>query len=327
MMRRLVAALLVMAAACSSRRDAARVATTSPSPSAPTSGQPTTAPAPPLVAKRPLATATTTVTFTDASRPTPATSAGPARPSRALPTTIWYPSDDAGPFPLVVWAHGYNRRGVEYASVLARWASAGYVVAAPTLPSSRRPASGEGPATSADQRAEPGDLAFVVGEVVRLGAEGTSPLRGRVDGRHVVAAGHSQGAADALAMAFASCCRDARVGAVVAIAGAELPGTFGAFGAGRGQVAALFEQGDADVHISVSTARSMYGAAVPPKFLLVLHGADHNTSLMDVAQPAARLLADLVVDFSDHYTKGISTVPQMDATVRAAPFAQIAHQE
>jgi dienelactone hydrolase len=225
-----------------------------------------------------------------------------------------------------VWAHGYNRVGTEYVSLLARWASAGYVVAAPRLPSSRRPAPGEGPATSDDERSEPGDLSFVVGAVARMGDDAASPLRGRVDGRHVIAAGHSQGAADALAMAFASCCRDDRLSAVVSIAGAELPGTFGAFAVGTRALPTLFEQGDHDAHISVSTARAMYAGAGSPKYLLVLRGTDHNTSLLDVAQPGPRLLVDVVVAFSDRYTKDLPTLTHMDAEAKATDFAELSHE-
>ena len=46
-------------------------------------------------------------TFVDSGRSTPPFGGFPGSPYRTLPTTIWYPSDGGGPFPLVVFAHGY----------------------------------------------------------------------------------------------------------------------------------------------------------------------------------------------------------------------------
>jgi dienelactone hydrolase len=274
----------------------------------------------------------------DTSRETPATQAGPRRPSRTLVTTLWYPASGAasaldqpdapaaaGPFPLVVWAHGFNRVGAEYHSLLHRWAAAGYVIAAPSLPSSRRPGPGMGPASSADQRAEPGDLDFVLRQLTEPGGP-VGALRGVVAGGPVIAAGHSQGAADALALGLAACCRDARVTAVVSIAGVELPSLFGPFSAGDGRVSTLFEQGDRDVHLAVGGARTMYARTNAPKVLLVLRGADHNTSLLDVADPAAHLLADVVVAFSNHVAKGVAFGADVETEVAGAGFAELAHE-
>jgi predicted dienelactone hydrolase len=73
-------------------------------------------------------------TFVDSTRGTAAFGSYPGSSSRVLPTTIWYPSDGGGPFPLVVFAHGYGVTPSFYASLLPRLAAAGYVVAAPTYP-------------------------------------------------------------------------------------------------------------------------------------------------------------------------------------------------
>jgi len=305
---------VVAASACTNHQAAAP--TTSSGPVAPTT---TAVPSPTTATpKGPLAVGVRTLTFVDASRPTPATSAGPARPSRTLVTTVWYPMA-SGRFPLVVWAHGYNRVSTEYQSLLRRWASAGYVVAGPNLPSLRRPAPGQGPASEADARSEPGDLSFVIGALA------TSPLGDVVDTSHVIAAGHSDGAIDALAVALAQCCHDPRIGAVVSIAGAEEAGTFGAYTA-AGPVPLLVVQGDHDVHLTVGDAHAIYNPAAAPKFLLILRGADHNTSLLDVGAQPATLLADEVVAFSDRYAKNLPTVAGMDRDAASAGFADLMHQ-
>ena len=57
-------------------------------------------------------------TFVDTTRPTPPFGWYPGSPWRTLPTTIWYPSDGGGPYPLVVFAHGYSVTPATYANLL-----------------------------------------------------------------------------------------------------------------------------------------------------------------------------------------------------------------
>jgi predicted dienelactone hydrolase len=44
------------------------------------------------------------------------------------------PAKSSGPFPLVVFGHGFDNTPVPYARMLQAWARAGYVVAAPVFP-------------------------------------------------------------------------------------------------------------------------------------------------------------------------------------------------
>ena len=87
-----------------------------------------------------------TETFVNTTQPL----AGDAATSdRSLVTTIFYPARgtvgpdpvaDApadrsdGPYPLVVFAHGLGGSPAAYQGLLAEWAAAGYVVAAPAFP-------------------------------------------------------------------------------------------------------------------------------------------------------------------------------------------------
>jgi len=297
---------------------------------------PPTLPAPP----HPYAVGIRTETFADTARPTPATSAGPASPRRTLPTTIWYPAAGndsgrdvvdgaaavgAGPFPLVVWGHGFDTRAGDYRSFLHRWVQAGYVIAAPDFPAStsQRERPGTGPATTADEGSEPGDLSFTATSVLRLSAAPDGPLAGLVDPRRVIAAGHSQGAADALAMTFAQCCRDQRVDAAVIVAGAERPDLFGAYRYAANHTPTLVEQGDRDRYLTVDGARQLYGHLSTPKFLLVLRGADHNTPKQDADDEPTRLLAQAVADFCDHYIKGVDIGDRLAREAHDSGFADL----
>src|SRR5262245_26740788 len=88
-------------------------------------------------------------TFVDKSRPTAANGDCAKIPSRTLPTTISYPAvqpngapdTSGGPYPLVVFSHGFGATAATYAALAEYLASRGYVVAVPTFPLS----SGDSP--------------------------------------------------------------------------------------------------------------------------------------------------------------------------------------
>src|SRR5437868_6185452 len=52
--------------------------------------------------------------------------------SRDIPIKVYYPSEGAGPFPLIVFSHGYGGTKNGYAYLGQGWAEAGYVVICPT---------------------------------------------------------------------------------------------------------------------------------------------------------------------------------------------------
>src|ERR1700685_599779 len=71
------------------------------------------APAPAVGATSSTPVATTAMTFVHNSRSPPPWDGMPAKPSRTLVTTIWYPARSGsagtsgqGPYPLIVFAHG-----------------------------------------------------------------------------------------------------------------------------------------------------------------------------------------------------------------------------
>ena len=121
---------------------------------------------------RPYGVGVRTETLVDLSRPTDAKSGEPAKTSRTLVTSIYYPSSSSegpvanegaasatreGGFPLVVFAPGNGSSPAFYAVLLQAWAAAGYVVAAPTFPLSSTMLPGAG----ADYVNQPRDISFV----------------------------------------------------------------------------------------------------------------------------------------------------------------------
>lgn len=212
--------------------DPSRAPTTSSTSLAPTSAPPTTA-APPSTPgvdpSRRAAVGTRTLTFVDPTRATSANGSFAGAPTRTIPTELWYPAEgdpaagpvaDAtpdrsrGPYPLVLFAHGYAVTPDFYAPLLERWAAAGYVVAAPVFPIL---SGSDGGASHVDYEQTFGDASFVIGEVLRLAPP--DGLAGLVDPNRIAAAGHSDGEVVSFALGFLECCRDPRVRSVVAMAG------------------------------------------------------------------------------------------------------------
>ena len=210
-----------------------KAAPTSTAPtSAPTTEPSTTAPTKAMTAidtDRRYAVGTSSLTFVDSSRTTSANGSFGGAPTRTLPTEFWYPAEGAsggdptadatpdkahGPYPLVLFAHGYAVTPDFYAPLLARWAAAGYVVAAPVFPIL---SGSDGGASHVDYEKTFGDASFVITQVLDL-PKG-DPLGGLVDPDRIAAAGHSDGEVVSFGVGFLACCRDTRVRSVIAMAG------------------------------------------------------------------------------------------------------------
>ena len=207
-------------------REAGRPAPTTATAGAtvPPASAPVTTTVAPLAVGTRHAVGVRTATYVDATRPTASIPGYGGAPDRTFPVTIWYPAtgdpdgapvadappDTArGPYPLVVFSHGYAVTPDFYAELLARWAAVGYVVAAPTYPL----LSGVPAGPSHDDYGKVfGDTSFVLGRVL-------AELGGLVDATRVATAGQSDGEVAAYGLGFLECCRDARVKAVIAMAG------------------------------------------------------------------------------------------------------------
>lgn len=164
-----------------------------------------------------------TVTFVDASRPTPPNKTYPGAPTRTLVTEVWYPGSsvdgallDPGPYPIVVHSHGFldSRLGEAYAT--RHLASHGYVVVAPDYPLSNGGAPGG--ATIDDVQHQPADASFVLDQILTRSATPGDELFGKVDPERIGASGLSLGGLTTLLLTYHRDLRDPRIDAALAMA-------------------------------------------------------------------------------------------------------------
>ena len=306
----IVGAALVGAVALASCGSGSKAA----SPSASTA--PTVAPAarPPA---GPFAVGTVTRTLVDNSRPTAAQGGAPAKPNRTIVTTILYPAvgqasstpapqpnvppdTAAGPFPLIVFAHGSSASPALFRALLGSWAAAGYVVAAPEFPLT----GAHAPSNSqiSDYVSQPGDVSFVLDQMLRAPPPS---LAGLVDPGRIGLAGHSIGGTTVMGLSFNSCCHDSRVKAVVVMEGVALPLPGGTYFRSVASPPALFFQGSADQTVVPATGVSLYNQARPPKALVSIVGGTHSAPFQgDQLTPQVNLVQQVSVDFWDRYLRG-----------------------
>src|SRR5262249_22096247 len=162
------------------------------------------------------AVAETQQTIVDNTRETPQWGANPPSPSRTLATTILYPKaagSSSKPYPIVMFSHGLGASPEIYAPMLRQLAAAGYVVAAPRFPLTNSATPG-GP-DAGDVVNQPGDISFVLTQILDASAKSTGPLAGLVDPEAVAVVGHSNGAITTLGLAANTCCLEPRAKAAV----------------------------------------------------------------------------------------------------------------
>ena len=238
---------------------------------------------------------------------------GTAEP-RALLTYVRYPAlgspgatdlPDApaaradGPFPLVIFGHGFAVTPALYARLLQSWARAGYVVAAPVFPLENADAPG-GPDES-DLTNQPADMSFVISEMLAAARASASPFSGLIDSSQIAVTGQSDGGDTALAVAYDPTYRDPRVSAAVILSGAEIPGT-GGFTFAPGSPPLLATQGTADTVNPPSATNAFFDAAQRPKYLLSLIGAEHLPPY-SYQQPQLAIVEHVTIAFLDGYLK------------------------
>ncbi len=233
---------------------------------------------------------------------------------RTLRTYVWYPilgpktdrdlltappARAAGPFPLIVFGHGFAVTPELYAPLLRAWASAGYVVAAPAFPLANANAPG-GPDES-DLPNQPADMRTVISRMLSAERGSAGPLNGLIDGRQIAVAGQSDGGDSALAVAYDPRFRDPRVRAAMILSGAEIPG-IGGFQIAPGGAPLLATQGTADLINPPSSTHNFYDSAPAPKYLLELLGASHLPPYSS-EQPQLGVVERVTITFLDHYLK------------------------
>ena len=235
--------------------------------------------------------------------------------ARALVTQIRYPAQGSassvdvsgaapararGPFPLVVFGHGYDETPGPYARLLRAWAGAGYVVAAPVFPLENANAPG-GPNEN-DLNNQPRDMSFVISGVLALSGADRGFLAGLIDPQEIAVAGQSDGGETALAVAYDRYFLDRRVRAAVILSGSEMPD--GGFDFPRPSPPLLATQGTADTINPPNLTRAFYDVAPPPKYLLTMFGAPHLGPYSN-EQPQLGIVERVTIAFLDGYLKDV----------------------
>ncbi|MFG1993084.1 alpha/beta hydrolase family protein [Actinoplanes sp. NPDC048988] len=204
---------------------------------------------------------------------------------RPLPTTVWYPSPLTGRHPLILFSHGLGGTPSDFAPLIAGWAEAGYLVAAPAYPHTNRRV----PVVRPDVRSQPADALYVVDQVRRLSAVPGDVFSGHVDAARWAAVGFSAGGTTTLGLFGPG--HDPRLRAGVSIAGREAPAGFGGWPAPL-----LFVHGNRDPVVPIGAARRAYGADPWPKRFVTVRGAGHGEYLRP-GNPSYDRIAGLIRAF------------------------------
>jgi dienelactone hydrolase len=212
------------------------------------------------------------------------------------------PERAAGPFPLLVFGHGFAVTPAVYAPLLRAWARAGYIVAAPLFPLENANAPG-GPNES-DLVNQPRDMSFVISRMLAASGDSHSVFARLINQRAIAVAGQSDGGETALAVAYDRSFLDRRVRAALILSGAEIPGV-GGFDFPAPSPPLLATQGTADVVNPPSRTDAFFDIAPAPKYLLTLFGASHLGPYTD-EHPQLGIVERVTIAFLDRYLKHVT---------------------
>ncbi len=231
-------------------------------------------------------------------------------PGRVLTTQVRYPTVKGsasaetpnaapatadGPFPVIVFAHGYDLSPDYYLPLIDTWVHAGFVVVSPIFPDENTvavnryggPDSSGGVAAENDVINEPGDITFVLKQF-DLAAEkhSGSVIAGVANTSDVALAGQSDGANVVAALEFGSAFAAERAELKVApkavailsgqslVTGASPPNTYSSSSTSP---PVLQVQSDSDTCNGTQYAANLFGylGDAPLHLFVYLHGATH----------------------------------------------------
>jgi dienelactone hydrolase len=230
--------------------------------------------------------ATLELTLEDTSRPIPKTNEHPAAPARKLVTTVYYPASgtaplfgDAlvakgGPFPMLMYSHGFSSTRSEASAIGTLAASHGYVVVAPDFPLSNLLANDGNPVPS-DAPNQAGDVSFLIDQMIELSQQSGHVLANAVDAARIGATGVSMGGLTTLLVSLHPKLTDARIRAAAPIAALSsffLPGFYH-----TRELPLLFVHGDNDAFIDYElNSRAAWEHAQPNAWLMTIAGGTHT---------------------------------------------------
>jgi predicted dienelactone hydrolase len=221
-------------------------------------------------------------TFVDASRPTDANGDYAGAPERVLEGMIWSPvSNEQGPYPLIVYSHGFTSNWSGGAYLAEQLASLGYVVVAVNYPLTNMQAPG-GPNVK-DVIHQPADVSFLIDRMLSKSQTPGDPLEGMVDETRIGVTGISLGGMTTELVSFHPDMRDSRIGAALSIAGPTALFTEKFFA--NAAVPFLMLAGDIDALVPYATNAAPVIDKVSGSELVTIVGGSHT----GFAGPAAPL--------------------------------------
>ncbi len=211
--------------------------------------------------------------FIDESRESQAHGDYAGAPSRTLDAVVWYPaSNAAGPYPLIVYSHGFssNRDGGAY--LAEHLASYGYVVVAANYPLTYMSAP-DRPFVK-DVVNQPADVSFLIDSLLAQSDEESQLLTGMIDPQRIGVTGISLGGMTSTLVAFHPTMGDSRIGASLSIAGPTAQFTARFFESP--QLPFLMLSGDIDALVPHASNAAPVLDKVPGSQLVTVKGASHT---------------------------------------------------
>ncbi len=213
------------------------------------------------------------------------------RGARILPTMIVTPKVSAGVVvPVMEFAHGWHSNPRVYAAMLRGWASAGFLVIAPTSPGMAR-GPGLLPQGAASMR-QAGDLPVVLTDVL------ASRLRVVPDRARIALAGHSDGGCTVADMAFNRRYRDNRIDAYLIFSGGRTPVNSGRAFVHANPKPVFISDSYADQFGDFPSSGSFYRQARPPKIMVGIGRGETHLPPWSVSTLFHQRLWNATVDFS-----------------------------
>ena len=221
-------------------------------------------------------------TFVDETRVTNANRDVPEKPQRTFPTTVWYPADGDGDYPLIVHSHGILSSRSEMPYLMNALASHGYVVLATDYPLSS--GTTEGGATPQDVDNQAGDITFLINSVLALTPD-QKPFTGNIDPLRIGVSGYSLGGLTVNIATYHTRLRDSRIKAAVSIAGISAPFSPAFFSTTN--IPYLAIAGTADALIEYRRQAADLPERVGNASLITIEGGSH-LGFLGIADPAFR---------------------------------------
>jgi predicted dienelactone hydrolase len=212
-------------------------------------------------------------TFIDDSRPTSANGDYPGAATRTLEGLVWHPATNAaGPYPLIVYSHGFSSTREGGAYLAEQLASLGYVVVSVNYPLTNMSAPG-GPNVR-DVMNQPADVSFLIDTLLAQSATPGQALEGMIDKTRIGVTGISLGGMTTTLVAYHPELRDKRIAAALSIAGPTAVFTERFFS--NAQIPFMMLAGDIDALVPYRTNAAPVLDKIPGSQLVSVQGASHT---------------------------------------------------